>query len=191
VRTTVKGKNIDVSDRIRRYAEKRFGRLDRVLDDRTDAVVELSVEPHHSPDDSHIVEATLNIDGQLLRGHAAAPTHQAGIDTVVDRMERRAVDFRSKPRGRARRDAEAASARIEPAPESDGTPERRVVKVKRFDLEPVFAEDAIARMEELGHAFYVFVDAETERIAIVYRRADGDYGVIEPAVGGGYTADRR
>ncbi|MFL5679713.1 MAG: ribosome hibernation-promoting factor, HPF/YfiA family [Chloroflexota bacterium] len=191
MRTTVKGKNIAVSDRVRQYAEKRFARLDRVLDDRADAVVELSVEHHHSGEDSHIVEATLVIDGQVLRGHAAGVTHQAGIDTVVDRIERRAVDFRSKPRGKARRDAEAASHEVEAAPEADDEPERRIVKVKRFDLEPVFAEDAIARMEELGHAFYVFVDAETERIAIVYRRGDGDYGVIEPVVGGGYTPDRR
>jgi putative sigma-54 modulation protein len=191
VRTTVKGRNIEVSDRVRRYAEKRFARLERVLDDRADAVVELSVEHHHSGDDAHIVEATLLIDGQVIRGHAAAATHQAGIDTVVDRIERRAVDFRTKPRGKARRDAEAASAEPGPVAESDDEPEPRIVKVKRFDLEPVFAEDAIARMEELGHAFYVFVDAETERIAIVYRRADGDYGVIEPVVGGGYTPDRR
>jgi putative sigma-54 modulation protein len=191
VRTTVKGRNIEVSDRVRRYAEKRFARLERVLDDRADAVVELSVEHHHSGDDAHIVEATLLIDGQVIRGHAAAATHQAGIDTVVDRIERRAVDFRTKPRGKARRDAEAASAEPGPVAESDDEPEPRIVKVKRFDLEPVFAEDAIARMEELGHAFYVFVDAETEGIAIVYRRADGDYGVIEPVVGGGYTPDRR
>jgi len=63
----------------------------------------------------------------------------------------------------------------------------RVVKVKRFGIEPMFEEDAVARMEELGHEFFVFVNAENERVAILYRRRDGDYGLIEPALGGGYT----
>jgi len=61
------------------------------------------------------------------------------------------------------------------------------VKVKRFDIEPMFEEDAVARMEELGHAFFVFVNAENERIAILYRRQAGDYGLIEPMLGGDYT----
>ena len=68
------------------------------------------------------------------------------------------------------------------------TSERRVVKTKRFALEPMFEEDAITAMDDLGHAFFVFVNAETEKIAVLYRRDDGDYGVIEPIVGGEYTA---
>ena len=74
---------------------------------------------------------------------------------------------------------------------ADGTAdpdrERRIVKTKRFAIEPMFEEDAVAAMEELGHQFYVFVNAETERVAILYRRNDGDLGVIEPIVGGEYT----
>jgi putative sigma-54 modulation protein len=67
--------------------------------------------------------------------------------------------------------------------------ERRgqIVKVKRFNIEPMFEEDAVARMEELGHAFFVFVNAENERVAILYRRSEGGYGLIEPVLGGGYT----
>jgi putative sigma-54 modulation protein len=63
----------------------------------------------------------------------------------------------------------------------------RVVKIKRFAIEPMFEEDAITRMEELGHAFFIFVNAENERIAVLYRRRDGRYGLIEPAIGGGYS----
>ncbi len=186
MRTIVKGKNIEVAEHVRRYAEKRFQRLDRVLDDRTDATIELSVERHRSADDSHIVEATLVIDGRILRGHAAALNHEAGIDTVVDRIERRAVDFKSKPRVRARRDEEQA---LLPRASQSGGASRdpRIVKIKRFAIEPMFEEDALARMEELGHTFYVFVNAENERVAILYRRSDGDYGVIEPVIGGDYT----
>jgi putative sigma-54 modulation protein len=186
VRTIVKGKNYEVPDHVRGYAERKLGRLERLLDDRSDAIVELSVERHRSDDDSHIVDVTLVIDGQTLRGRAAAATHTAGIDEVLDKVERRAVDFRSKPRARVR-DPEASAA----GPSTGGTePEDgrgRVTKVKRFAIEPMFEEDAVARMEELGHEFFVFVDAETERIAILYRRRAGDFGLIEPMIGGGYT----
>jgi putative sigma-54 modulation protein len=187
VRTIVKGKNIELNDRVRSYAEKRLGRLERLLDDQTDAVVELSVEQHRSASDSHIVEVTLVIDGQTLRGRAAGISHQAGIDTVVDKIERRAVDFKTKPRLRARPIEEKQILRRL----ADGTAEpgrdHRIVKVKRFGIEPMFEEDALARMEELGHRFFVFVNAETEHVGILYRRNDGDYGLIEPVVGGEYT----
>jgi putative sigma-54 modulation protein len=186
VRTIVKGKNYEVPDRVRRFAERKLGRLERLLDDRSDAIVELSVERHRSAQDSHIVDVTLVIDGQTIRSHAAAATHSAGIDEVLDKVERRAVDFRSKPRSRVRNpDASAAGPLAATAEPDDGR--GRITKVKRFAIEPMFEEDAAARMEELGHSFFVFVDAETERIAILYRRRAGDYGLIEPVVGGGYT----
>jgi putative sigma-54 modulation protein len=190
MRTIVKGKHLEVPDRVRRYAERKLGRLERYLDDRSDATVELSVERHRSSADSHIVDVTLVIDGQTLRSSAAAASHTAGIDVVLDKIERRAVDFRKKPRARVRlAGAEAAGPSSDQSAAVPGeAPEGpQIVKVKRFAIEPMFEEDAIARMEELGHAFFVFVDAETQRVAILYRRRDGDFGVIEPVVGGHYT----
>ena len=68
-------------------------------------------------------------------------------------------------------------------------PDSQVVKVKRFAIEPMFEEDAITRMEELGHTFFIFVNAENEQVAVLYRRTDGRYGLIEPAIGGAYSAD--
>jgi len=189
VRTIVTGKNIDVPDRIRAYAERKLGRLERYLDDRTDAIVELSVEQHRSAADSRIVEITLVINGQTLRSHAAAATHQAAIDTVVDKVERQAVNHREKPRIRSRPIQEKRLLRQL----ADGTAEpgrdqnRRIVKTKRFDIEPMFEEDAVAEMEELGHSFFLFVNAENEHLAVLYRRQDGDYAIIEPIVGGAYS----
>ena len=187
MRTTVKGKNIDVPAAVRRYAEKRFRRIERLLDDRSEATVELSVEQHRNAEDSHIVEVTLVIDGQTLRGHAAGLNHEAGIDEVVDKIERRAVDFKQKPRIRARPEEEKAILRRIADGTAEPTRDRRIVKVKRFAIEPMFEEDALARMDELGHEFFVFVNAETERVGVLYRRDDGDYGLIEPMLGGGYT----
>ncbi len=191
MRTIVKGKNIDVPERTRTYAERKMARLERFLDDRSEAVVELSTEQHRISEDSRIVEITLVIDGETLRSSAAGPTHEAGIDEVVDKIERRAVDHLERPRaGRVRpREEKELLRRI-----ADGTAETvvapRIVKTKRFAIEPMFEEDAIERMTELGHDFFLFVNAENERIAVLYRRADGAYGLIEPVVGGAYTPKR-
>jgi putative sigma-54 modulation protein len=190
VRTIVKGKNLEIRDGDRQYAERKLARLERLLDDRSDAIVELSVERHRSVADSHIVDVTLVIDGQTLRGTAAAATHRAGIDEVIDKIERRAVDFKEKPRLRARPEEEKEILRRIADGQAERSRDRRIVKVKRFDIEPMFEEDALARMEELGHSFFVFVNAETERVGILYRRNDGHFGLIEPVIGGGYTAGR-
>ncbi|HEX4898451.1 MAG TPA: ribosome-associated translation inhibitor RaiA [Candidatus Limnocylindrales bacterium] len=187
MRTIVKGKNFEVRDADRRYAERKLGRLERLLDDRSDAIVELSLERHRSTADSHIVDVTLVIDGRPLRGTAAAATHKAGIDEVVDKIERRAVDFKEKPRLRARGEEEKAILTRIADGQADRSRDRRIVKVKRFDIEPMFEEDALTRMEELGHDFFVFVNAETERVGILYRRDDGHFGLIEPVIGGEYT----
>jgi putative sigma-54 modulation protein len=190
VRTIVKGKNLAVAEPVKRYAEKRLRRIERLLDDRSDAIVELAVEQHRSASDSHIVEVNVVIDGRTLRGHAAGASHEAGIDTVVDKLERQAVDFKEKPRLRARPEEEKAILRRI----ADGTAEPardpRIVKLKRFAIEPMFEEDALTRMQDLGHMFFVFVNAESERVSVLYRRNDGDYGLIEPIVGGEYTPDR-
>jgi putative sigma-54 modulation protein len=190
VRTIVKGKNMDVPDAVRRYAERKMRRLERFLDDRTDAIIELSVERHRSADDSRIADVTLVIDGQAVRGSADGATWEAAVDEVVDKVERRAVDHREKPRVRARAPEEKGIlARI-----ADGTSEPghepRVVKTKRFAIEPMFEEDAIAEMETLGHAFFLFVNAENERLNLLYRRQDGNYGLIEPIIAGEYTPGR-
>jgi putative sigma-54 modulation protein len=193
VRTIVKGKNIEVPDRTRSYTERKLQRLERLLDDRSDrsdALVELSVEQHRSASDSHIVEVTLVIDGQTIRTHAAAISHRAGVDEVVDKLERRAVDHLEKPRIRARPEQEKEILRRIADGTSSNDREKQIVKTKRFAIEPMFEEDAAAEMDELGHQFFVFVNAESERVNILYRRRDGDLGLIEPIIGGEYTKGR-
>jgi putative sigma-54 modulation protein len=189
VRTIVKGKNIDVSDDDRQYVEQKLRRVERLLDDRSEAIVELSRERHKSQEESRIVEVTLVIDGRPLRGVARASTYRAAVDEVVDKLERRAVDHKERPREKGRtpgnRGAVAAEAGTPRSDEDASMP--RIVKVKRFAIEPMFEEDAVERLEELEHSFYVFVNAETEHLAVLYKRNDGDYGLIEPTVGGSYA----
>lgn len=119
------------------------------------------------------------------------------MDDVVDKLERQAVDHRERPRLRKRPPEEKEILRTL----ADGTADSdtdtdaygpRVVKVKRFAIEPMFEEDAVTRMEELGHSFFVFVNAENERLGVLYRRRDGDYGLIEPEAGeSGHSASVR
>jgi putative sigma-54 modulation protein len=191
VRTIVRGKNLEVPDRVRQYAERKFARLERLLDDRTDALVELSNESHRSAADAHIADVTLVIDGKALKSRATGSSYQAALDTVVDKVERQAIDFKEKPRVRSRPEEEKKLLREIADGTSDPAPERRIVKTKRFAIEPMFEEDAVTAMEELGHDFYVFVNAENERLAVLYKRKDGHFGLIEPEVGGGYTAKGR
>ena len=191
MRTIVKGKNVEVPERVRDYTVRKLHRLERLLDDRTDLIVEFSNEMHKSASDAHIAEVTLVVDGHTLRSHAVGISYQAALDEVVDKVERQAVDYKSKPRLRARPEQEKRILQSL----ADGTREpgheRRIVKTKRFAIEPMFEEDAAAAMEELGHQFFVFVNAETEHVAILYIRKDGDLGMIEPSVGGDYTTGRQ
>ena len=191
MRTIVRGKNLEVPDRVRQYAERKFARLERLLDDRTDAIVELSNEAHRSAADAHIVDVTLVIDGTTLRSSATGGSYQAALDEVVDKVERQAIDHKEKPRVHSRPEEEKTLLRKIADGTSDGTRDRQIVKTKRFAIEPMFEEDAVAAMEDLGHDFYVFVNAENERVAVLYRRRDGNFGLIEPVVGGEYTQGRR
>ncbi len=189
MRTVIKGRNMDVPDDDREYVQRKMARLERLLDDRSEASVELSREQHRDQAQAAIVEVLLTVDGRPVRAVGAAATHRAAADQVIDRLERQVVDLKAR-RDRAtdrRVEAVAGGATGEQAPEPD-VMRPRIVKLKRFDIVPMFEEDAVARMEELGHDFFVFVNAENERTAVLYRRKDGDYGLIEPTVAGSYSS---
>lgn len=184
MRTIVRGKNQIVSEGDRAYVQRKIQRLERMLDDRSEALVVLSTEAHKNDGDSFIVDVSLVVDGRPIHGSATGPSHRAAMDVVVDRLERQAVDQRERPRLRRRPPQEKEILRSL----ADGTADTdvaapRIVKVKRFAIEPMFEEDAVARMEELGHSFFVFVNAENESLGVLYRRRDGDYGLIEPETG--------
>ncbi len=187
MRTIVKGKNIEVPERVRQYAERKMGRLERLLDDRSDAVVELWTEQHRSAEHAHIVEITLVIDGQPLRSHATGASYQAALDVVIDKVERQAVDHKEKPRLRHKPEQTRRLLRRIADGTSEPARERKIVKTKRFAIEPMFEEDALIEMEDLGHRFFLFVNAENKRLNLLYRRDDGDYGLIEPIVGADNT----
>ena len=196
MRTTIRGKNLTVSDKDRAYIERKLQRLQRMLDDRSEAEVELRLEGNRKVDDSHIVDVAVNTAGKHLRGVGTASSFRVAADEVIDKIERRVVDARQRPRDRRRSEARRPEPVLPPGEAVEPTDEpreadddSRIVKIKRFAIEPMFEEDAITRMEELGHTFFIFVNAESEDVAVLYRRKDGRYGLIEPEIGRAYSKD--
>jgi putative sigma-54 modulation protein len=193
VKTNLKARNQELSGRLRSQIESKLRRLDRITHDMAEADVELIANASHASDSAQIAEVTLRNNGDVLRSTASGATPIAALDVVIDKLERQVVRTKERPGSIRKRHADEvesvlhreALGTIEPGaynePE-EGPPQ--IVKTKRFDMLPMFDEDAIAQMEELGHAFFVYLDAETEQIAVVYRRRDGNYGVIQPVVGG-------
>lgn len=192
MKTTVKARNLELSEQLRAQIDRKLQRLDRVAHPDAEATVELIAHASHASDTSHVAEVTLLTNGSVVRSVSAGPTPMAAIDALLDKLERQVVRNKTRPRRVRERDydetqevlAREALGSVADDDE-DGEPAPTVVRIKRFDMVPMFEEDAITRMGELGHAFFVFLNAENDRICVVYRRTDGTYGLIEPVVGGG------
>lgn len=190
MKTNLTARNLELTDRLRTQIERKLRRLDRITHELAEADVELIANASHANDSAQKAEVTLRNNGDVLRSTASGATPIAALDVVVDKLERQVVRTKERPGSvRKRRDLteqvlhREALGTIEPAsynePDEGGP---QVVKTKRFDMLPMFEEDAIAQMEELGHAFFVFLNAETDDVAVLYRRNDGSYGLIEPVV---------
>jgi putative sigma-54 modulation protein len=191
VKTSLTARNLELTDRLRSQIERKLQRLDRITHEMAEADVELIANASHANDSAQVAEITLRNNGDVLRSSAAGATSIAALDVVLDKLERQLVRTKEKPGSIRKRHADEiesvlhreALGTIEPAEyrnPDEAAPS--VVKIKRFDMQPMFEEDAIAQMEELGHAFFVFLDAETEEVAVLYRRRDGGYGVIQPVL---------
>jgi len=186
LKTSVKARNLELSDRLRATIERKLQRLDRISHPEAEATVELIANASHSADASHVAEVTLVSGADVVRSVSSGKTPVAALDTVLDKLERQVVRAKTRPRRvreRAAPEADFVLARegMGTVGPTDGTSRSpRVSRIKRFDMEPMFEEDAITRMEELGHAFFLFLNAEGENLCVLYRRGDGSYGVIEP-----------
>lgn len=192
MKTTVKARNLELSERLRSQIDRKLRRLDRIAHPDAEATVELIANASHANDTSHVAEVTMVTNGSVVRSVSSGATPMAALDTLIDKLERQVVRARKKPRSlhlRAADETQEVLAReavgsVATDEEVEPRTPPSVVRIKRFDMVPMFEEDAIARMEELGHAFFVFLNAENERICVVYRRNDGTYGLIEPVIGG-------
>jgi len=181
----ITGKNIDVLPAVRSHITRKLGKINRHLPNILSFDVVVVEEQTRSPDQRFIVQVTINNNGTLLRGEERGQDLYTATDKVAEVMDRQVEHYKGKlpySKKRAspsiRKDtAEAISAfeaEIEKGP--------RVVKIKKFDVKPMSLDEAVDQMELLGHDFYLFYNPDNNKISLIYRRKDGNYGLIEPNV---------
>jgi ribosomal subunit interface protein len=179
----VKSRNGKVTERQRDYIEEKLGKLERYGEQISKATVEVDTHMSRGEGEVYRAQVTLVADrGTILRAEERAPTLAQAIDDVQGKLQRQITRFKDKHwrRGKLRRGEPASTEPVvvQPVMTDDETP--RLVRTKQFALKPMFADDAVEQMELLGHTFFVFRDAENSRISVVYRRSDGNYGLIVP-----------
>ncbi len=183
---TVKGKNVEVTDALRRYAEKKIQKLGKYLGNIKEAQVLQSVERG-----KHIIEVQLEGDGIRIRGEERSEDMYASIDQVVEKLERQVLRFKGRiynrrkyegPKGKEAFQESVLEEVINTEPEVPEEDLPTIVRTKRFPIKPMTAEEAALEMELLHHDFFVFLNSETDQFSVVYKRRDGNYGLIEPEV---------
>ncbi len=190
----IKTHNLKLNDDTREYIEKRVGKLDKVNERITDAKFELRQEQHHHPTQKFVAQFTIATKRAVLRAEERSSDITTVIDLVTDKMARQIRRFHDRRTMKDRRAAvglgELAAAQISPellatgaaSADLDGEVEEeaQVIRTKRFNVLPMDTAEAIEQMELLGHDFFVFYNADTSRMSVLYRRQDGGFGVLEP-----------
>lgn len=180
----VRGQRLEVTDALREYAEKKLSRLERYFETppQSDVNVTLSVTKGQQT-----VEVSIPLPGVLLRAEVKSEDMYASIDSVVDKLERQIRKHKTKINRKFRQTGseriffkeDAGVAASVAAPAADEEEVFELVRTKRFSMKPMDVDEAILRMNMVGHSFFVFSNAETKEVNVVYRRNDGKYGLIE------------
>ena len=178
MRLQVKGKNVEVTDAIRTYAERKLGKLARQLADPTRVELELAVERNPSISANHVAEATIWTKGPTLRAREATTDMKASIDQLTDKLLRQVEHYRAKRSRRQVRGNGVPPGGSMSIPDEETGP--KIVKTKQFTVKPMSAEEAALQLELVGHDFFVFRSDESGDVNVIYRRKDGGYGLIEP-----------
>jgi putative sigma-54 modulation protein len=179
MRLQVKGKNLEVPPAIREYAESKLAKLDRHLHETAQVELELSMERNPSIANSAVAEATVWTKGPVVRARESSSDMKASIDQLVGKLERQVKRAREKRRSRFTRLRGSAPAETT----SEATDEHpQIVRTKQFALKPMTPEEAVLQLDLIGHDFFVFRNADTLDVNVIYRRRDGNYGLIEPQV---------
>ena len=174
------GHNVEVTDAMRNYVHDRLDKLERFSHQVVDAKVVLHVKASSESSRSHRVEVQLNVPHGIIRAEEARGDMYQAIDAAANTLERQLKKFKDRFLGKNIRkhgDTMPVPTEIEPEDE-EFLPE--IVRSKRFELRPMTSEDAAAQMEALGHDFFVFENARSRHVNVIYRRKDGHYGLIEP-----------
>ena len=169
------GKNIEVTDGIREHVEDKLGKLEKYFAPETRVNVTLSVEK-----DRQKIEVTIPVKGNIIRSEQVSNDLYVSIDLVEEVIERQLKKYKNKIVSKERNAGAFRQEYIEKDFADDD--EIKIIREKKFDIKPMYPEDACVQMELLGHSFFVFNNAETDQINVVYKRKGNTYGFIEPEV---------
>jgi putative sigma-54 modulation protein len=175
VAISVRGKNIEITPALKDYVDKRIGKITKYFDTPGEISVVLTVTKGR-----HIVEVTVPLNGMLLRGEESTTDMYTSIDLVIEKLEKQIEKYKTKLARKLRVGIFKGEASSLAAKDVEIDDDFTVVKTKRFAIKPMTTEEAILQMNLINHDFYVFTNAETEDVNVIYRRKDGNYGLIEP-----------
>jgi putative sigma-54 modulation protein len=167
----VNGRNLEVTPALKKYAEGKIKKFDRYLSNITEAIVTLSIEKYR-----HKVEVLLKVNGYLIQAEGITGEIYASIDEVVEKLERQVKKYKEKLVSHRKEGRASEIPLWALATEETG----RIIKNKRFELKPMSSDEAAMQMELLSKDFFVFTNETSGEINVIYRRRDGNYGLIEP-----------
>ena len=173
MRFTITGRNIEVTQGLREAVEDKLGKLDRFFAPATEAVVRLSVQK-----DIQKIEVTIPVKGHIIRAEESSSDMYVSIDLVEEILERQLKKYKNKLIDKKQSAPSFSEAFLQE--DASAEEEIQIVKSKKFAVKPMDPEEACVQMELLGHNFYVFLNADTEEVNVVYKRKGGPYGLIEP-----------
>ena len=171
----ISGRNIDITDGLRNAVEDKLGKLEKFFTDDTEIHVTLSVEKERQK-----IEVTIPVKGNIIRSEQVSNDMYVSIDLVEEIIERQLRKYRKKIIDKKQNAGTFQQAFMEKDFEDENTNEIKIIRTKKFGFKPMYPEDACVQMELLGHNFFVFLNAETEEVNVVYKRKGNTYGLIEP-----------
>jgi putative sigma-54 modulation protein len=173
-------KNMEIPPDVRDYVQKKIGKLTHYLPNITEAKVEIHEQNTKSPQHRYTAQVTLNSKGVILRGEEKGERVRIAVDAVVEVLERQIERYKGKLYDKGRGLSPARQPEEDTVVEKEPTDLPRVVRLKRFTVKPMSVTEASEQMELLGHSFFLFVNSDNDRLCLLYRRHDGNYGLIEP-----------
>lgn len=173
MRITISGRNIELTDGLKAAVEDKIGKLEKYFTPDTDVFVTLSVEKERQK-----IEVTIPVPGHIIRSEQVSNDMYVSIDLVEEIIERQLKKYKNKIITKQQSNSNFRKEYIEKEVEADD--EIKIIRTKKFDMKPMYPEDACVQMELLGHDFFVFVNAEDDNVNVVYKRKGNTYGLIEP-----------
>ncbi|WP_066871854.1 ribosome hibernation-promoting factor, HPF/YfiA family [Clostridium mediterraneense] len=175
MKVKVHARNIKLTEALKESVEKKVSKLEKYFIDDVEAKVTLSVQKNR-----HIVEVLIPFNGIAIRAEEVTDDMYKSVDLVEEKLERQIVKYKTKLKRGEYNSLKYSKVEEMPDEENEEVNNKKIVKVKKFDLKPMDEEEAVLQMELIGHNFFVYRDGETNEIKVVYKRKDGNYGLIDP-----------